>query len=229
MVVQRRKCILRFKLILLLFFSTASSLIFAQTPISILPPIDEMLEIFTSKPLETSSVSSSNLRGKFSLEGGGNWIAAAPFDGKIQGQTTLSYSLQKFASEGEIEIFSDTGLSLTYKFPSNLSGGYNYQGMFGVALDLGGGVFFESRSLGSLEITPSLAGILRNGLYRLNTAENYLFFFSLIAEPAIEIKVSESWPLIISLPITWDLRWDTDLSLGAGLKIGMIIPMKGGK
>jgi len=170
----------------------------------------------------------SRIISKLTVEGGATWIKVEPLSGKLQGQTTLTISEQHSLSPTGKSPFMEVGASLTFIIPTGLSGGFSYQGMVGGALDLGGGWAFDNWVLGSLVIRPTLGGFLRSGFYQLNAAENFLFYFSLVAEPGLDIKISDSWDLFISVPLVWDMRIDTALSIGAGIKIGMGIPLKRG-
>lgn len=180
-------------------------------------------------------VSLSNFQISLGYSGEGFLSARSPFDPKLQGQHRFSAGLRWTIVNPDDRWVPFMVLrgDLVYRGTSNLTGGYLYNGLDGGALGFGGGVLFpqaktnpEGRGGSGLLRSRrfGLAGGVSGGLFGYTTGLNYFYYPALFLEPSWEIPklLVQTWGALglrLAVPLTWELRKDLDLSVGAGISL----------
>jgi len=183
-------------------------------------------------------VSLSNIQLFLGSTGEGYLSARAPYDPKLQGQSRFSTGVRWTLNDHDnrwVPFFQLRG-DLIYRGTSNLTGGYLYNGLDGGAAAVGGGVLFPKaetapggRGLSGLFPSGrfSLAGGVSGGLFGYTTGLNYFYYPTLFLEPSWDFShlLVKSWGALglrLALPLTWELRKDLDVSLGAGISLQLM-------
>lgn len=151
------------------------------------------------------------------------------FEAKMQGEAgfSLSESLLFNPLTDRISPFITFEWGLRFRYSSNSTGGYLYNGLSGGYLGIIAGILLKKIDLfDSTFFRPGISLGILGGKYQYTTGQNFLFFPSFQLEPLGEFPLpleGNDWSLVfrLGLPVTWDLRHDTDLSLGIGLRAGL--------
>jgi hypothetical protein len=187
----------------------------------------------SESPGSEGKVSFSNLQIFLGYSGEGFLSARTPLDPKLQGESRFSAGLRQAIPIGESRWTPFLLLrgDLVYRGTSNLSDGYLYNGLNGGAFAFGGGVLFPQNQGKAAPLSGTapggrfgLAGGFSAGLFGYTTGLNYFYFPALFLEPSWEIPelMVRAWGALglrVSMPLTWELRKDLDLSVGTGISL----------